>query len=332
MGETTNISWTDHTFNPWWGCQRVSPGCERCYAETLAVKRRKLDVWGPTTERKRTAGPWRDLPKWDRAAKRDGVRRRVFCASMADIFEDHPMVGPWRAEALALLAACDGLDVQLLTKRPQNILAMVPPAWRDEWPAHVWVGTTVEDQRRAEERIPHLLRVPARVRFLSCEPLLEPLDLTRWLYVPTRCNACGSGEAWYDTNPHDLPALKRADGTDVTCAFGVPQTGEPGAVRCRGCNSLDVEKLSPLSWVIVGGESGAGARPFDLAWARSIVTQCRDAAVPCFVKQLGARPVYVHPATPHAAATALLGLRDRAGADPSEWPADLRVQEFPRCP
>lgn len=332
MGETTGIGWTDHTANFWMGCQRVSPGCQICYAETLVTTRMRLPVWGPpsTTERRRTKSAWTDVPRWDRAAKREGVRRRLFVSSLADVFEDHPAVAPWRAEALAMLAACDGLDVQLLTKRPQNIRAMVPPAWLDEWPAHVWIGTTVEDQRRAEERIPHLLDVPARVRFLSCEPLLERVDLDPWLYVPTRCNACGSREAWYDTNPHDLPALKRDDGSDVTCSFGVPQTGEPGAVRCKDCNSLDVEELRPLSWVIVGGESGAGARPFGLAWARSIVSQCREAEVPVFVKQLGARPVAVHYSTAsHAAASAVLGITDRAGADPSEWPSDLRVQEFP---
>lgn len=138
MGERTGIAWTDHTFNPWWGCQRVSPGCEHCYAEALAVTRRKLPVWGPpkTTERKLTKGPWNDLLKWNKAAVRDGVRRRVFCASMADVFEDAPQVEQWRAQALALLAHCDGLDVQLLTKRPENIRRMVPPAWLESWPGH----------------------------------------------------------------------------------------------------------------------------------------------------------------------------------------------------
>jgi len=120
------------------GCQRVSPGCERCYAETLVVgrmgynpesgdARKRLRVWGPpsTSTRVRTsAATWRNPLVWDRDAKREGVRRRVFCASLADVFEDHPMVAPWRAEALALLERCTSLDVQLLTKRPENIRAM----------------------------------------------------------------------------------------------------------------------------------------------------------------------------------------------------------------
>ena len=187
MGRETGIAWCDHTANFWMGCQRVSPGCEHCYAEALVTKRMRLPVWGPpsTTERKRTLSAWRDVPAWDRAAKRDGVRRRLFVSSLADIFEEHPQVAPWRAEALALLERCTSLDVLLLTKRPQNIRAMVPPAWLDAWPAHVWIGTTVEDQKRAEDRIPELLRVPARVRFLSCEPLLEEVDLD-----PPTCPRC----------------------------------------------------------------------------------------------------------------------------------------------
>lgn len=272
MGQETGIGWTDHTFNPWWGCLKVSPGCENCYAEFLAVTRRKLPVWGPasTTERKRTVQPWKDLPKWNAAAIRDGVRRRVFVASMADIFEDHPMVTEWRAEALRLLELCTGLDVQLLTKRPENIRRMVPASWLTRWPDHVWIGTTVEDQDRVAKRIHHLLTVPARVRFLSVEPLLESVELGSYL-DPELCDACGL----------------------------------EGAV----------------SWVIVGGESGPGARPFDLWWARSIVRQCDAAGVPVFVKQMGSNP--------HNGPEPLK-LRDRSGADPSEWPSPLRRQEFPR--
>jgi len=282
MGQETGIGWTDHTFNPWWGCLKVSPGCENCYAEFLAVTRRKLPVWGPasTTDRKRTTQPWKDLPKWNAAAIRDGVRRRVFVASMADIFEDHPMVAPWRAEALELLASCTSLDVQLLTKRPEHIRAMVPPAWLTSWPEHVWIGCTVEDQKRAVERIPHMLAVPAAVRFLSMEPLLEAVDLTRLSYGGATLNALTGHIA----GPDDM----------------IPER---------------------VSWVIVGGESGHKARSFDLAWARSIVGQCVAAHVPVFVKQMGSNP-HDGPAP--------LKLRDRAGADPSEWPSMLRRQEFPR--
>lgn len=314
MGSETGIAWTDHTANFWMGCQRVSPGCEHCYAETLVTNRMGLKVWGPasTTERKRTASAWKDVPRWDRAARRDGVRRKLFVSSLADIFEDHPQVATWRAEALALLERCANLDVQLLTKRPENILAMVPEAWRKAWPAHVWIGTTVEDQRRAEERIPHLLAVPAAVRFLSCEPLLEAVDLD-----PPTCPTCGGHDA---------------------------EVGEDGAVFCcEHCDEMAFNVwLDPcasatqpgINWVIVGGESGPSARPFDLAWARSIVAQCREAGVPVFCKQLGAHAVGAWGADPPPAVRGdpmRWTLRDRAGVDPSEWPADLRVQEFPEA-
>lgn len=292
MAELTGISWTDHTANFWWGCQRVSPGCEHCYAETLAVVRRKLPVWGPpsTTERQRMKGVWRDVAKWNASARADGVRRKVFVSSMADVFEAHPQVAPWRAEALDLLAQCDGLDVQLLTKRPENIRAMVPPAWLESWPAHVWVGTTVEDQKRAEQRIPHLLSVPAAVRFLSCEPLLEAVNLRRAL----------GGMPLHEEEGH-------AANCDGAC-FEAPRIG----------------------WVIVGGESGPGARPFDLAWARSIVAQCDAAGVPVFVKQMGDAPrETVRDEVYGLDRSRPVRFRAHHGADPSEWPADLRRQSFP---
>ncbi len=273
MGQETGIAWTNHTANFWWGCQRVSPGCEKCYAEVLATTRRKLKVWGPpsTTERLRMKGIWHDVPKWNAAAARDGVRRRMFVSSMADVFEDHPQVAPWRAEALALIEKCTALDVQLLTKRPENIMSMVPAHWRTAWPSHVWVGTTVEDQRRAEQRIPHLLRVPARVRFLSCEPMLEAVDLSPFLV-------------------DDLHRMGRAPRMEV-------------------------------DWVIVGGESGHNARPFDLAWARAIAVQCADAGVACVVQQMGDAPLDYG---------ARVRFTAHHGADPSEWPPELRVQEFPQ--
>lgn len=321
MGESTGISWTDHTFNPWWGCQRVSPGCEHCYAEFLAVTRRKLPVWGPpkTTERQRTKQPWKELLRWNAEAARDSVRRRVFCASMADVFEDHPQVAPWRAEALALLEKCTALDVQLLTKRPENIRRMVPAAWLEAWPAHVWIGTTVEDQKRANERIPHLLNVPARVRFLSCEPLLEAVGLSEWIEPQSHCGACAES---CDGSPDLCPSC-HTDNLITTWGYAQAerwQTGERYEDTDQG--ERDRTEGPGISWVIVGGESGSGARPFDLAWARSIVEQCRDAGVAVFVKQVGNNPIMepgpiTWPTIAHH------------GADPSEWPKDLRVREFP---
>jgi protein gp37 len=302
MGKESTIGWTDATANFWMGCQKVSPGCEHCYAEhdtPVRTHRAKgLELWGPpkTTERYRTKGAWKDVPALDRAARRDGVRKRLFVSSLADIFEDHPMVTTWRAEALDLLASCTNLDVQLLTKRPQNIRAMVPPSWLASWPAHVWAGCTVENQRRADERIPALLEVPAPVRFLSCEPLLECVTLSD-IIAPRETIKPLVGLRW----------VAREGGGSVNVSCG------------------------RISWVIVGGESGHAARPFHLAWARSIVAACHTSHVPVFVKQLGANPWRTQGEKPHDG-PAPFSLRDRAGADPEEWPEDLRVQQFPEVP
>lgn len=176
MGEQTGIEWTDHTFNPWWGCTRVSPACEHCYAETWAA--RFAVGWGPKAQRKPASEKtWREPLKWNRTAEREGRRHRVFCASMADVFEDRRDLDALRARLFDLIAVTPHLDWQLLTKRPQWVMQMVPESWLVRFPRNVWIGTTVEDQRRADERIPHLLMVPAAVHFLSCEPLLGPVDL-----------------------------------------------------------------------------------------------------------------------------------------------------------
>lgn len=183
MGELSGISWTHGTANFWMGCCKVSNGCKNCYAETFVTKRMSLPVWGPakTTDRKLAKGVWKDVPKWNRTAADKGTRMRVFVSSLSDIFEDHPQLVPWRAKALALLEKCTSLDVLLLTKRPENIPWMVPPAWLENWPEHIWVGTTVEDKEQAGKRLPFLKAVPAKVRFLSCEPLLEDLgELDLW--------------------------------------------------------------------------------------------------------------------------------------------------------
>lgn len=177
MGETTHIQWTDHTFNPWWGCVKVSPGCEHCYAESLS-KRFGRHIWGPakTTDRMITSDTnWRQPLAWNRQAEAEGRSRRVFCASMSDVFEDHPQLDEPRRRLWRLIAHTPYLDWQLLTKRPENIAHMLPDDWGNGWP-NVWLGTSVEDQRRADLRIPLLVRVPAMVHFLSVEPLLGPID------------------------------------------------------------------------------------------------------------------------------------------------------------
>jgi len=183
VSERTSIAWTDHTFNPWWGCERVSPACDHCYAEAFA-KRTGHDVWGRDAPR-RFFGPkyWAAPIGWDRKASERGVRERVFCASMADVFEDRRDLDEWRSELWGLIEVTPWLDWQLLTKRPENVTRLVDPDWMEPgyWPKNCWVGTTVENQRQADLRIPELLRIPTRIRFLSCEPLLGPLSISRWL-------------------------------------------------------------------------------------------------------------------------------------------------------
>jgi protein gp37 len=191
MGNTT-IQWClrtlpdgslvrGHTFNPWWGCAKVSEECKNCYALAIA-HHYGHDVWGPvvnTPRRLFNDRHWAEPLAWNRQAEKQGHRRNVFCASMADVYEEHPMVDQARARLWNLIEQTPWLNWLLLTKRPENILKLSP--WEQCWPDNVWVGTSVGVQKRANERIPHLLNVPAVVRFLSCEPLLEALDLTPWL-------------------------------------------------------------------------------------------------------------------------------------------------------
>jgi protein gp37 len=260
MAENSNIEWTDHTFNPWIGCTKVSPGCDHCYAETWDARglQQKATRWGPHAARTRTsAANWRKPLAWSKAAQAAGKRARVFCASLADVFDNHASILPeWRAALWQLIAATPHLDWLLLTKRPQNIAKMLPEGWGGGWP-NVWLGTTVENQTEADRRIPHLLATPAAVRFLSCEPLLGPVDLT-WAFPDLRtacCHKCGF----------------RTNQVGGTC----PNDGSP----LRGDIGTD--------WVIVGGESGPNARPMHPDWARSLRDQCQAAGVAFHFKQWG---------------------------------------------
>ena len=188
MGENSKIEWTDHTFNPWIGCTKVSPGCQHCYAESLAARFGKAE-WGPTAQRVQTSEAyWRKPLGWARKAKAEGVRRRVFCASLADVFEDREELAPWRRDLFRLIEETPRLDWLLLTKRPENVNAMIEAhSYASDaglWLSvndHVWIGTSVENQEQAERRIPRLLDMPAKLRFLSCEPLLGPVDLVPFL-------------------------------------------------------------------------------------------------------------------------------------------------------
>lgn len=181
MAKNSKIEWTDHTFNPWVGCTKVSPGCDHCYAEGWAKRTGGSALW--QGERRRTSeANWRQPVKWNKQSEAEGRRYRVFCASLADVF-DNQAEPEWRDDLFALIRETPHLDWLLLTKRPQNIAKMLPADWRAGYP-NVWLGTTVENQTEADRRIPHLLNVPARVRFLSCEPLLGPVDLTAHFLNP----------------------------------------------------------------------------------------------------------------------------------------------------
>lgn len=219
MGADSKIEWTHHTFNTHWGCARVSPACENCYAETFAKRvghgKRLPQIWGVNAERK-FFGPkhWAEPLKWNAKAASAGVRARVFCSSMADVFEDRRDLDAVRADLWRLMLETPSLDWLLLTKRPQHAQELATFAWGEvfgyparskstPWLANVWLGTTVENQKYAEARIPILLDIPARVRFLSCEPLLEEVYLGRALMPGgVDCVICG-GESGSGSRPMD---------------------------------------------------------------------------------------------------------------------------------
>lgn len=199
MAETTGIAWTDSSWNPWLGCSKLSEACRFCYAETLVRGRMGLDVWGPDAPRKRTSDSyWRQPAAWNRKAAAEGVRRRVFCGSLCDVMEDHPAILPhWREDLYAIIEETPNLDWLLLTKRPANYLRFLPVSWIRSPRPNVWLGTTVEDQQRADERIPELLFTPAAVRFLSCEPLLGPINL-RFPIPPGEWIEVEGGRSYFD--------------------------------------------------------------------------------------------------------------------------------------
>lgn len=190
MAQDTKIQWADHTWNPWRGCAKISEGCANCYAAAMSVRNPKvLGTWGVDGERPLgNAAYWRQPYAWDRQATDAGERRRVFCGSLMDFWEDRPDLVDPRYRALDAAYDCTKLDWLFLSKRPQNALPLLRRHYPAFWGAmrrqsvhNWWFGCTVESYRRAVERIPVLCEIPARVRFLSCEPLLEPLDLSPWL-------------------------------------------------------------------------------------------------------------------------------------------------------
>lgn len=301
MSADSNIEWTDHTFNPWEGCEKVSPGCKNCYAETRNERWHGGQHWGANAPRlMRSEANWAAPLKWNRAAAAAGKRARVFSASLADVFEARADLELPRARLFNLIEETPALDWLLLTKRPQNMARLAPEPWADGWPANVWAGTTAENSDMLHQRVRHLLEIPARVRFLSIEPLLEELELD-----PPYCDACESFEF--------VRAI--ADDGTIFCSE-CEHEASYGAIL-DPCADADQRGIN---WVIVGAESGASARPLQVRWVRQIVKQCLDAEVAVFVKQLGARPLGLLPAT---------ALIHRKGGDLAEWPLDLRVRQFP---
>jgi len=175
MGKDSKIEWTHHTFNPWWGCAKVSPGCANCYAEAFA-RRLGLIVWGEGSARRFFGDAhWSEPVAWDAAAAKAGQRSRVFCSSMADVFEDRADLVEPRARLFRLVLRTPNLDWLLLTKRPQNTRRLSP---RD-WPENAWPGTTAENQKEWDERLPLLAACSGRVKFVSVEPMLGPIDMGR---------------------------------------------------------------------------------------------------------------------------------------------------------
>lgn len=250
MGADTKIEWADHTFNPWIGCTKVSAACDHCYAESFA-RRTAGPKWGAGQERRRTSeANWKKPLAWNRKAAAAGKPARVFCASLADVFDTEVPDG-WRQDLFRLIAGTPHLIWMLLTKRPKVAVDWLRDRGSltlcEPYLSRIWIGTTVENQAMAEARIPHLLKIPAAVRFLSCEPLLGPLKLKT-------IDVSGDQEI----APLGWDVLGRGPNTDLR-----------------------------IDWVIAGGESGPKARPSHPDWFRSLRDQATAAGVPFFFKQWG---------------------------------------------
>lgn len=196
----SKIAWTDHTFNPWMGCVKVSAGCTHCYAETLTTNRMGLDLWGKTKRRQVTShANWKKPIAWNREAKESGTRSRVFSGSLCDVFEPRSDLAQPRRRLFDLIASTPRLTWLLLTKRPEHIASALPANWNDGW-ENVWLGTTIESDSVAH-RADHLRRIPARVRFVSYEPAIGPLETLdlrgiHWVIY--------GGESGPKFRPHDV--------------------------------------------------------------------------------------------------------------------------------
>ncbi len=180
MGKNSKIGWTRHTYSPWWGCVKVSEACQNCYAETWS-RRTGHKIWGPGSPRRFFGDShWREPLAWNKAAIEAGDNPHVFCASMADVFEKNRSLDSERERLWDLIEQTRQLRWLLLTKRPENIRHLSRWGRSGDWPENIWLGATVENQRWAETRLPHLLEHNAPVRFISAEPLLGPLNLEKF--------------------------------------------------------------------------------------------------------------------------------------------------------
>lgn len=335
-------------------CERCSYGCDNCYSETfqsrclphngtgLPFDRRSRDLVEYFLDEEMLLQPL----KWRKP-------RKVFVCSQTDLFGEW-VPDEWIDRILAVMALCSHLTFQVPTKRANRMeryfapmrpngsfakgeigLAYGRPArffprafnrlpLNNEtllpWPLpNVWLGVSVENQEQADKRIPHLLRTPAEVRFLSVEPLLGPVRLKFMRNVCHRCN---------------LPE-KFTDNPRGSFKMGIPlMDSARESVWCPSCG-FTYEEVSDIHWVIVGGESGPGARPCNVEHIRSIVRQCTAAEVKCFVKQVGSK-AQSHSCRNEACTHPDCGmenwhLKDNKGGDPSEWPEDIRVREFPEA-
>ena len=303
----TEIEWCDYTFNHVVGCTKVSPGCKFCYAEVdtpaRVARSQGVELWGPTGQRRiKPDKAWGEIHRWDRAAEAAGVNRTVFIASQCDWLEDREDTYAATQKLLRTLAATPNLIKLLLTKRPENFhplmrrisgdptdpeAASIAAQWLNGTaPVGTWFGVSAESQDYLIKRVAETITIAADGYFVSAEPLLGPLDLAA--PVIGYCKTAGRNVA--------------------------------GPCGCEWKCEADQEVLAFVDWVIVGGESGANARPCETPWVNVIIDQCAGTDTACFVKQLGSNPVLkgepIH-------------LSHKKGGDPLEWPHDLRVREFP---
>ncbi len=337
MSFNTKIQWCDHTWNPWIGCSKVSPGCLNCYAETVTPSRTFGIQWGKGHPRFRTSESyWKQPSRWNADASRtsDGQRRprRVF-PSLCDWLDDEVPIA-WLADFLTVIFQTPDLDWLLLTKRPENFVPRLRAVQRqftvdpldivdrsDAWlagervPHNVWFGVSAENQRYWDERVELLKKIPAAVRFISAEPLLESIN-------------CGF--------PAGARLPDRPDGWET---WGQRKKDEFTTSIAR---AVYIARCSiGINWVIVGGESGPKARRCEVDWVDSMVGQCRAVSVPVFVKQLGSS-CHVNVCTcgrnsdghwkgpaPCFHCHGILKLKHPKGGDPEEWPENLWVREWP---